>query len=787
MSHLKAIIKRKIYKNISNDYAIFSAHFLDGDFKWNKNDITITGDIIDVKIGSTYQFKGTLFAHPKYGMQFNSKEYKFLVPEDRLSLIQYFSSNEFPGIGQKTAAKLVDNFGKNIFSIIKDKPSLFLKMGLKKRQLNTLKKVITKDIDKQKTLLLAKEYGIGNEIFQRLYEQFGPNFINDIKRNPFCFIGLINGYTFHLAELISYKIHFSDENLRFDGAIISCLNDDNKNNGNTYILKGDLRNKILNLLGSQFNKFFADLLDRRLNFLLKNKKIFILNKRISLFKNFQLERSVSNNLIRILKNKTLKIKYDKNYLEKSFLDRIQKKAIISAFKNKISILTGGPGTGKTTIIKILIKLLEEKFISKNSVLLAAPTGRAAARITEITGHKAMTIHRMLGADENGFFSFNDKHQLQADLIVIDEISMVDLNLFEHLLEAVPNKCHLLLVGDNDQLSSVGQGQVLLDLINSGLFNVTKLENNYRQDKGSDISIVSQDMKVGAVNRRMFERGRDISFFSMNKEQMAETIKKVLMYAIQAGIPKENIQIIAPTNRLVNTINYLARPFLIKNKNNIFKDKLISLEKIDHFLVGDRVMQQKNDSEKGINNGDIGYITQIKENKILKTKKVEANFFGRPVLYKDKEANQLCLGYASTVHKAQGSEFQVIIFVLMSSLGGFVTRNLIYTGITRAERSLVLLGNKKAFIQAINNPTPLRKTNINYFLYEDYQKNKKFFSEKKNAVTLDKIKKDKQKTINLKGRKDSSGQKVLTSFLIKNKIIDPLIGMKGIKPSDFKNE
>ncbi|KGO31930.1 hypothetical protein Q757_04085, partial [Oenococcus alcoholitolerans] len=271
--------------------------------------------------------------------------------------------------------------------------------------------------------------------------------------------------------------------------------------------------------------------------------------------------------------------------------------------------------------------------------------------------------------------------------------------------------------DRDQLASVGAGQVLTDLINSDLFPVIELNINHRQTKGSGIDLLSQNLKQGLVDPKMFQPGKDVSFFPLHESQTNIVISKVLGAALRIGIKKEDLQIISPTNRMVDLLNRAARPFLIEN------DQMADSPVFpDHFLIGDRVMQQENNQEKGVNNGDIGYVTAFYEGKYESDLVVEVDFSGMLVSYKGKESNQLRLSYASTVHKAQGSEFKNVIFVLTSTLNNFVTRNLLYTGVTRAEKSLILIGNEEAFRQAINNPAPPRQTNLIFMLAGDQNKN-----------------------------------------------------------------
>ncbi|OIM26477.1 SF1B family DNA helicase RecD2 [Oenococcus oeni] len=764
MAQLVASIKKSFFKNSANNYAVFLAKVSNDDFDWEETEITLTGEIADLKIGESYEFSGKLTIHPKYGKQFNVFDYQSVLPDDNDGLIDFLSSDLFEGVGRKTAEKIVDNFGGESLDTIVDKPDQLKTLGLKKKQIANMRAVLLSNQEKTKAIARSSQYGLSQSLIERLFDQFGSDFTNLLSENPYQLIGQVDGFTFQDAQQIARFNNLNHQEDQIDGAVIFSLLTAAQESGDTYLSKDQLVKNVSELLESGPGFFDQEILTE-IESLQRKGQLFISDSRVSLAEYYRLEESVIDDLKRVSKNKQRSFTGKLQLSNKSLLDDKQKKAVESVFKNQITILTGGPGTGKTTVIKTVIQQWEraaEKSNSENKfkqtkklVLLAAPTGRAAARITEVTGRQAVTIHHLLGATSDGYFDFDENNQLQAGLIVIDEMSMVDLQLFQHFLRAVPNGCRLLLVGDKDQLPSVGAGQILTDLILSDQFKTIELQINHRQTKGSGIDLLSQDLKRGIVDQKMFENGNDISFFSLEEYQLEQGISRILSAAMRFGIKKEDLQIITPTNRLVELLNQLARPYLI--------DRDIRIDDLSTaFLAGDRVMQQENNPEKGVNNGDIGYVIATQLSGPLRSRFISVDFLGNTVMYKENEINQLRLSYASTVHKSQGSEFRNVIFVLTSTFNNFVTRNLVYTGVTRAEKSLILIGSQRAFTDAINNPTPLRQTNLVKLL---------------NGV-------DRPVALATKKEANESPGYVLSKELIENNQIDPMIGMNGIKPGDF---
>ncbi|MFT8324657.1 ATP-dependent RecD-like DNA helicase [Oenococcus sicerae] len=763
MAQLTASIRRSFFKNSENDYAVLLAKVADNDFDWNEAEITVTGAVASLKIGESYEFSGQVTDHPKYGKQFKVFDYQSVLPDDSEGIIDFLSSELFEKIGRKTAEKIVDSFGQQALSVIEDDPDQLKGIGLKKNQIENLKKGVLDNKEKSSAIAQTSQYGLSQSVIEHLFDAFGLNFTNLLLENPYQFIGQIDNFTFDDAQQVARVNNFDNQTDQIDGAIIFSLIKNAAEAGNTYITKKQLIESVSEFLQSDPG-FFDTEIAQETDHLAESKRIIVANDRITLKENYELELSVLNDLKR-LRQGQLSLKKKSISLVDSVLDADQKKAVESVFRNQITILTGGPGTGKTTVIKTIISQWEkdvdqaenaDKFKqTKNLILLAAPTGRAATRITEVTGRDAVTIHHLLGASSDGYFDFDQSNQLQAGLIVIDEMSMVDLGLFQHFLAAVPSGCRLLFVGDKDQLPSVGAGQILTDLILSDQFATIELQINHRQTKGSGIDILSQDLKQGIVDPKMFQNGNDISFFKLEEYQLARGISKILSAAIRFGIKKEDLQIITPTNRLVDLLNHLARPYLIDD------DRQIDDQSPD-FLAGDRVMQQENNAEKSVNNGDIGYVVTAHLDGPIRSRFLSVDFFGSTVTYKENEIKQLRLSYASTVHKAQGSEFKNVIFVLTSSFNHFVTRNLVYTGVTRAEKSLILIGSQTAFTEAINNPTPIRQTNLVKLLTGKDQPVIKMASEE---VTQD-------------------GDQQLTNSLVDSGQIDPMIGMADIKPTDF---
>ncbi|MCV3295889.1 MAG: ATP-dependent RecD-like DNA helicase [Oenococcus sp.] len=773
MPELTASVKRSFFVSSDSGYAVFSAKVSDSDFDWEESMITLTGEIADLKVGESYEFSGQLTEHPRYGKQFKVVDYQSVLPNDNDGLVDFLSSDLFPGIGRTTAEKVVDSLGSKTIELLTSDDSQLQTLSLTKKQLATLKKGLLENQEKTSAFSQTGKYGLSQSLIERLFDEYGLMFTTMLAENPYQFIGQVEGFTFDSAEQVARVDNFQDEKAQIQGAIVYALLSDQQENGGTYLTETQLFAAVAALLHSDPG-FFDKEISENLQLLKTKKRIVLIDDRISLVESYNLEKAVVKDLKRLISFPEAKDKQPLAAKTDAALDKDQLAAVKSVFQNRITILTGGPGTGKTTVIKEVIhqwhaaasKSQEnDEEDHKKTVLLAAPTGRAAARITEVTGKEAVTIHRLLGATADGYFDFDESNQLQAGLIVVDEMSMVDLALFQHFLCAVPNHCTLLLVGDKDQLASVGAGQILNDLILSEKFATIQLQTNHRQTKGSGIDLLSQDMKQGIVNPAMFQNSKDVSFFALEEYQLDRGINRILSAAMRLGIKKEDLQIITPTNRLVDLLNQLARPFLIDSDGQV--------DLSADFLPGDRVMQQENDPEKGVNNGDIGYVTAAHLQGPVRSRFLSVDFLGSLVTYKENEIKQLRLSYASTVHKSQGSEFKNVIFVLTSTFNNFVTRNLVYTGVTRAEKSLIMIGSQAAFTDAINNPTPMRQTNLVSLL-----------GGKKALVA------QKETNIEAEPAAPTAAPRLFTlsKQLIDSGRIDPMIGMADITPRDFlKND
>ena len=723
METIKGYVDHIIYQNKDNGYAVLSMNVDD------EEEICV-GIFRGVDNGENLEITGEYVEHPSYGFQFKANSFKVVEPDDLLSMERYLGSGAIKGVGEALAKRIVKRFGKDTFRVIEEEPERLVEVkGISERIAQQITDQMIEKREIREAFLFLQKYGITNTLAVKIYEKYGMGMYGILKENPYRLAEDIQGVGFRLADEIAEKIGIhTDSDYRIRSGILYTLLQASleghmflpmrvlvrRSTDLLQVPEEAIRAQIQNLHMDHkvvvkkttdepevyaFSYYYAELncarMLRELNVLMESELLDSEEKRIETI------------LQRILKEQGLE------------LDELQKNAVLECVKHGIMILSGGPGTGKTTTINTIIRYFDEEGMD---ILLAAPTGRAAKRMTEATGYEARTIHRMLeinGGMEDGSrarFERNGENPLEADVVIIDEMSMVDIYLFQSLLEAVSVGTRLILVGDVDQLPSVGPGQVLQDLIESKSFPTVMLKKIYRQAGESDIVMNAHRINMGqkiALNNK----SKDFFFLPRNDVQV---IYKHMIQLITEKLPRYveaqpyDIQVLTPMRKGslgVETLNEILQRYL--NPADPSKQEHMTGERI--FREGDKVMQIKNnyqleweivsqygiriDSGSGVFNGDIGTIRRIREES--STVQVEYDEH-RLVEYTFSQLDEIELAYAITIHKSQGSEYPAVLLPLLSGPKMLMNRNLLYTAVTRARKCVTILGSQEVVDGMIEN-------------------------------------------------------------------------------------
>ena len=721
---IEGYVDHIIYRNQENGYTVASL-IVDGE------ELTCVGTFQALSEGETICGKGRYTEHPSYGQQFSIYSYETVVPQDAFAIERYLGSGAIKGIGAALAARIVRKFGDDTLRIIEEEPERLAEVkGISERKAREIAEQVEEKADMRKAMMFLQKYGISQTLGAKIYQQYKQDMYRILKENPYKMAEDINGVGFKMADEIASRIGIhtdSDYRIRSGLLYILLLA---TGEGHVYLPKKLLLERAQQLLGVQ-----ADYMEKHLTDLAIDRKIVIkeidtdhTGKQQVVYASqyYQIELHTAQMLHELNVKDTAeeevlqeKIKQIQR-AEKIDLDEKQQEAIKEAVRNGLMVITGGPGTGKTTTINAIIRYFEMEGLD---IYLAAPTGRAAKRMTEATGYEAKTIHRLLeltGIPEESsarvHFERNAQNPLEADVIIIDEMSMVDIFLMHALLSAVVTGTRLILVGDVNQLPSVGPGSVLKDIIRSGEFPVVELTKIFRQASQSDIVVnahkINQGIPVVLDNKSM-------DFFFL-KRYDANVIISVVITLIQKKLPKfvdaqpYDIQVLTPMRKGllgVERLNGILQQYL----NPPEKEKKEKEHGNGLFREGDKVMQIKNNYqiewevrglygipvEKGVGvfNGDTGILREI--NTFAETVTVEFDE-RRFVEYSFKQLDELELAYAITIHKAQGSEYPAVIIPLLGGPKMLMNRNLLYTAVTRARKCVTLVGDEKTFEEMENN-------------------------------------------------------------------------------------
>ncbi|HER24535.1 MAG TPA: ATP-dependent RecD-like DNA helicase [Candidatus Atribacteria bacterium] len=705
METIQGTIEKIVYRNDENGYIIAKISV----DKEQEKLATIVGTMASVNTGENCELKGEWINNPKYGWQFSFSDYKLILPTSLLGLKRYLSSGLIKGVGPATADRIIKQFGNNTLEILEhDLRRLTEVEGIAEKRVEMIGRSWEEHKEIKRVMIFLQSYQITTGYAVKIYKTYGNRAIEKLKENPYRLVDDVSGIGFKIADRIAQNLGIAATSPARIKAGIKYILNELANQGHCYALNDEIIKG-----GSQLLEVEESLFEKALNVLRNNQEIIVEEDRVWLPLYYFAELEVSKKLIELLKfpqqliniNVQKKIKYLEKEYRFSFAEE-QKDAINKVLLNRILVLTGGPGTGKTTTTLGLIELFEEL---KLKIVLAAPTGRAAKKISETTGKKAKTIHRLLEySPKNGNFTKNSENPIKADVIILDEVSMIDILLMNSLLKAVSPGTTLILIGDVDQLPSVGPGNTLKDIIDSDTIPVVRLTRIFRQDQRSLIIVNAHRVNEGKYPVLKGERERDFYFMEEEDPQVAAlkiidlcTVRLPSKYKID---PVDDIQVLSPMYKGevgADNLNYRLREAL-NHKGKQIKYGNHS------FRINDKVMQIKNNYDKEVFNGDMGRIKNIDtEENIL-----EVNFYGKKVCYEFSELNELVLAYAITVHKSQGSEYRIVIIPVMTQHYLLLQRNLLYTGITRAKEMVILVGTKKALWIAIkNNKTFHRNTSL----------------------------------------------------------------------------
>lgn len=705
------------YVNEENGYSVFDLNTSDGEIK-------IVGIFDSVNIGESLEVEGEFTYDNKYGEQLNVSSYQKKLPSSTVEIEKYLASGIISTIGPKNASYIVKQFGKKSLDIVFDETDKLLEVrGIGKKSIEKIKKSVEELKFSKNILFHLTGLGISLSLSKKIYNIFRENTLEVINENPYKLIKNVKGIGFLKADEIALKNNLDKNSpYRIESAILYVLTQKAINFGHVYYPKEKLTNEVSKLIGVEI-----ELIEPVYMNLLLSSEVVIDNSfeesNIYLDYLYVSESYIASKLAKMALNDDFKILFD---IEKEIkeaikslsikLSKIQIDAIKSCFKENISIITGGPGTGKTTIINTITKIYLD---NGYNISLCAPTGRAAKRIEETTGIEAKTIHRMLGYipssyDDIGHFEYNEDNPLDTDVIIIDEMSMVDVVLFEKLLRGMKDNTRLVIVGDVDQLPSVGAGNVLRDLINSKKIKYTKLVDIFRQSESSNIIVNAHKINNG---QEPILNEKNSDFFFLKTETPAIT-RNVVVDLISKRLPNaygydfsKDIQILTQSRKGICGVFELNRLLQdILNPKTETTDELLVGNKL--FRVNDKVMQTKNnynlsfvdsDGEEnfGVYNGDMGHIIFIDKSSKKLTVEMDDN---RVIDYTLEDLDNLELAYAITIHKSQGSEFKSVIIPMFDGYRLLQTRNLLYTAITRAKENIVLVGDKNVMNNMIRNNT-----------------------------------------------------------------------------------
>jgi exodeoxyribonuclease V alpha subunit len=696
MLKIRCVVEHITYQNAENGYSIMKVNV-----KGYKDLVTLVGSLLDVPVGSVLLCDGDWKVDKKYGSQFVVQSWEEVMPATIYGIEKYLGSGLVKGIGPKFAKLIVSKFGLETIDVIEtDIERLHEVAGIGKVRVEKIRESWEKQKDIKNVMLFLQGYGVSTAYAAKIYRQYGKESIDKVKGNPYRLADDIWGIGFKTADGIANKMGYEKNDLRrCCSGLLYTLNQ-LSNEGHVYAEEEQLVKAAIALLEADEENIRQAMTD-----MIREEKLMMEQEAIYLPPFYHSECGTAKRLLTLMNasDNGKHPKFDLKAIEKETgieYDEVQIAAIRQAVDSKAMVLTGGPGTGKTTTTQGIIAALKTAGLQ---ILLAAPTGRAAKRMSEATGMEAKTIHRLLEFNPADGYKRNDENPLEGDALIVDECSMIDIILMNNLMKAIPLGMRLVFVGDIDQLPSVGAGNVLRDIIDSQKIPVIRLTRIFRQAQSSRIV-----MSAHAINRGVFpdlSNGKETDFFFIKNDD-AEQVAENIVQLVKNRLPKAYSM---PTNK-IQVLTPMQRGVVGASNLNIVLQEAINPSKIGlnrggySFRQGDRVMQIRNNYDKNVFNGDLGYIQAVD----MEERTLMLDFDGTLVEYEVSELDELTLAYATTIHKSQGSEYPIVVMPVLMNHYVMLQRNLIYTGITRAKKICVLIGSTKALAYAIHNMTVLKR-------------------------------------------------------------------------------
>ncbi|WP_341284428.1 ATP-dependent RecD-like DNA helicase [Priestia megaterium] len=732
-----------VFHNEENLYNVTRIRIKKTNLEIEDKETVVTGYFPKLNEDEVYTFYGDFKEHPKFGLQFHVEQFKKELPQSRQGVVQYLSSDLFHGIGKKTAENIVDALGERaIFRILQNESVLKEVPRLSADKAEALVTQLREHQGLEEVMVKLTDLGFGPQLSMKIFQAYKQEALEIVQNNPYQLVEDIQGIGFSRADELGKRLGMATNHPdRLRAGILYVIEQECNQMGHVYVTADQLYGKTAELLRKSRHENLSEMdLTREVDALKADKKLIIQDEKIYFPPLFYAEKG----LVKAIQKIMAQTQYEEQFPESEFLlalgeleERLdvqyapsQRKGIQTALMSPMLLLTGGPGTGKTTVIKGIVELYAElhgcslnpgdyKKDEAFPVLLVAPTGRAAKRMSEATGLPAVTIHRLLKWNGQEGFDHNEENPIDGKLLIVDEVSMVDLWLAHQLFKSLPTNLQVILVGDEDQLPSVGPGQVLKDLLSSEVVPTVRLTDVYRQAEGSSIIDLAHEIKKGKLPEDLSRQQGDRSFIRCQGQHITNVVQQVCGNALKKGYTAKDIQVLAPMYKGPAGIDKLNE--VLQELFNPASEQRRELKHGDiTYRVGDKVLQLVNQPDSNVFNGDMGEIVSVffaKEN-TEKQDMLVISYEGNEVTYTKQDFNQITHAYCCSIHKSQGSEFPIVVLPIVKSYYRMLRRNLLYTAVTRSKQFLILCGEDEAFQLGVSrNEDSVRQTNLQPMLRE----------------------------------------------------------------------
>ncbi|KNH25026.1 MAG: ATP-dependent RecD-like DNA helicase [Priestia megaterium] len=732
-----------VFHNEENLYNVTRIRIKKTNLEIEDKETVVTGYFPKLNEDEVYTFYGDFKEHPKFGLQFHVEQFKKELPQSRQGVVQYLSSDLFHGIGKKTAENIVDALGERaIFRILQNESVLKEVPRLSADKAEALVTQLREHQGLEEVMVKLTDLGFGPQLSMKIFQAYKQEALEIVQNNPYQLVEDIQGIGFSRADELGKRLGMATNHPdRLRAGILYVIEQECNQMGHVYVTADQLYGKTAELLRKSRHENLSEMdLTREVDALKADKKLIIQDEKIYFPPLFYAEKG----LVKAIQKIMAQTQYEEQFPESEFLlalgeleERLdvqyapsQRKGIQTALLSPMLLLTGGPGTGKTTVIKGIVELYAElhgcslnpgdyKKDEAFPVLLVAPTGRAAKRMSEATGLPAVTIHRLLKWNGQEGFDHNEENPIDGKLLIVDEVSMVDLWLAHQLFKSLPANLQVILVGDEDQLPSVGPGQVLKDLLSSEVVPTVRLTDVYRQAEGSSIIDLAHEIKKGKLPEDLSRQQGDRSFIRCQGQHITNVVQQVCGNALKKGYTAKDIQVLAPMYKGPAGIDKLNE--VLQELFNPASEQRRELKHGDiTYRVGDKVLQLVNQPDSNVFNGDMGEIVSVffaKEN-TEKQDMLVISYEGNEVTYTKQDFNQITHAYCCSIHKSQGSEFPIVVLPIVKSYYRMLRRNLLYTAVTRSKQFLILCGEDEAFQLGVSrNEDSVRQTNLQPLLRE----------------------------------------------------------------------